>query len=67
MQAALFKHFGDGHEDDGTYNPDVQKYNTLQYRNWKKECIHICKTPDVASVTSHIAIRAINIVLTGRA
>ena len=48
-----FKHFGDGHEDDGTYNPDVPRYNTLQYRNWKKECIHICKTPDVVRVTSH--------------
>ena len=28
-----FKHFGDGHKDDGTYNPDVPRYNTLQYRN----------------------------------
>ena len=45
-----FKHFGDGHADDGTYNPEVPRYNTMQYRNWKKECIQICKTPNVVGV-----------------
>ena len=42
-----FKHFGDGHNDDGSYNPVVPRYNTTQYRIWKNECIQMCQTPNV--------------------
>ena len=42
-----FKHFGNGQDDDGVFNPVVPRYNTTQYRKWKKECMDACQTPNV--------------------
>ena len=45
-----FKHFGNVHADDGLFNPIVTRYNTTQYRKWKKECINACQTPNVVCI-----------------
>lgn len=43
-----FAHFAaEGKLDDGQYDPPVPRYNTQRYRDWKKECMRSCRTPQV--------------------
>lgn len=53
----LFKHFAcEGQEDDGEYSPVVPRYNSNDYREWKRECLLYCVNSKVVSMHSlHIA------------
>ena len=42
-----FKHFHNGQDNDGIFNPVVPKHNPTQHHKWKKECINTCQTPNV--------------------
>lgn len=57
-----FKHFGNGHEDDGLFNPTVPRYNTMQYRKWKKDCINACQTPNVVCINCYKYICSVCVV-----
>ncbi len=35
----MFAHFAPSESDDGTYAPEVPRYNTQDYRNFKQECL----------------------------
>ena len=42
----LFAHFGEeGTSDDGEYMPDIPRYNTQKFRDFKQECIgYLCSS-----------------------
>ena len=47
-----FLHFAEeGNHDDGEYDPPVPRYNTQKYREWKKDCMQLCITPQVVGVS----------------
>ena len=48
-----FMHFADRKLDDGEYDPPVPRYNTQRYRDWKKECMQVCQTPQVVSSSAN--------------
>jgi len=42
-----FKHYAE--ESMTMENMIPPRYNTQKYREWKKDCMHLCITPQVAS------------------
>ncbi len=52
-----FVHFAEeGERDDGEYDPPVPRYNTQKYREWKKESMRLCLTPQVVGVNAQDAL-----------
>jgi len=45
----LFVHFGEGMEDDGEQMPQIPRYNTQKYRDWKSECLSFLSSPTTVS------------------
>ncbi len=41
----LFIHFGEGTEDDGKQMPQIPRYNSQKYRDWKTECMTYLSSP----------------------
>ena len=35
----MFSHFAPGRKDDGSFTPEVPRYNTQKYRDWKQQCL----------------------------
>lgn len=46
----LFLHFGD-EEDDGNYKPNIPRYNSKKYKEFKGECLAYLHSPRLVSET----------------
>ena len=45
----MYIHFGEGMEDDGSQCPQIPRYNSQKYRDWKTECMTYLSSPTTVS------------------
>ena len=52
----MFAHFAPDQYDDGTYVPDVPRYNAQPYQDWKSECTTFLQSSSAVSKILNILI-----------
>ena len=61
-QRILFAHFSPDSADDGTFSPDIPRYNTQEYWKFKLECLTYLVS---SQIVSKVGIYTVYIIITG--